>query len=119
MTCSARARVARALCLLMLAALAAGHAAAQDTSAPAYRIIYTLSMPDPASHLFNVQVDVQNAFGTEYVDLQMPRWSPGRYAVFDFAKNVQEARVSPYCRTQVKCERVSYPAERLDTQTWR
>ncbi|HWS90912.1 MAG TPA: hypothetical protein VN282_28335 [Pyrinomonadaceae bacterium] len=119
MTRSARARVARALCLLVLAALCAAHARAQDTSAPAYRITYTLSMPDPASHLFDVQVDVQNASGAGHVDLQMPRWSPGRYAVFDFAKNVQEARYSPYCRTAVKCERVSYPAERLDTQTWR
>jgi predicted metalloprotease with PDZ domain len=119
MTRSARAHVARALCLLVLLALAAAHARAQDTSAPAYRISYTLSMPEPASHLFEVSIDVTGPAGAEYVDFQMPRWSPGRYAVFDFAKNVQEARVSPYCQPQTKCERGSFPAERLDTQTWR
>ena len=118
MTRSARA-CARALCLLMLAALFAAHAGAQDTSAPAYKISYTISMPSPASHLFEVQVDVSGVTGADHVDFQMPRWSPGRYAVFDFAKNVQEARVSPYCKPQTKCERGSLPAARLDTQTWR
>jgi predicted metalloprotease with PDZ domain len=103
----------------MLAATAAGVARAQDTSAPAYKISYTISMPEPASHLFHVRVDVNGVKGADYVDFQMPRWSPGRYAVFDFAKNVQEARVSPYCKPQTKCERTSQSAERLDTQTWR
>jgi predicted metalloprotease with PDZ domain len=103
----------------MLAALAAAHAQAQDTSAPAYKISYTLSMPEPASHLFEVRVDVQGLAGADHVDFQMPRWSPGRYAVFEFAKNVQEAGVSPYCKPQTKCERRGGPAERLDTQTWR
>ncbi|HEX8190620.1 MAG TPA: hypothetical protein VF586_19830 [Pyrinomonadaceae bacterium] len=119
MTRSARARVARALCLLVLAAGAAATARAQDVTATAYRISYTLSMPDPASHLFEVQVDVQGLAGAGRVDFQMPRWSPGRYAVFDFAKNVQEARVSPHCPPGAKCERQSARAERLDTQTWR
>ena len=119
MTRSARARVARALCLLVLAAGAAATARAQDVTATAYRIYYTLSMPDTASHLFEVQVDVQGLAGAGRVDFQMPRWSPGRYAVFDFAKNVQEARVSPFCPPDTKCGRESLPAERLDTQTWR
>ena len=119
MTRSARAYAARALCLLMLAATAAAPARAQDTSAPAYRISYTISMPEPASHLFDVAVDVGGLAGAKYVDFQMPRWSPGRYAVFDFAKNVQEARVSPFCPPDTKCKRASFPPERLDTQTWR
>jgi predicted metalloprotease with PDZ domain len=118
MTAFARARASRALYLLALLALAASHAPAQDTSAPAYKISYRLSMPDPASHLFEVQVDVEGLAGAPHVDFQMPRWSPGRYAVFDFAKNVQEARAQSFC-PQVKCERALRPVERLDTQTWR
>lgn len=113
------ARAARALCLLALLALAPLCARAQETSAHAYRISYTISMPDPASHLFQLQVEVEGLAGAKYVDLQIPRWSPGRYAVFEFARNVQEARVSPYCKPETKCERGSFPAERLDTQTWR
>jgi predicted metalloprotease with PDZ domain len=49
----------------------------------------------------------------------MPRWSPGRYAVFDFAKNVQEARASGPCAPEERCGTKGYPVERLDTQTWR
>ncbi|HEX7315470.1 MAG TPA: hypothetical protein VF297_16230 [Pyrinomonadaceae bacterium] len=118
MTSSARA-YARALCLLTLVALGAAHARAQDTSAPAYKITYTISMADPASHLFYVRVDVAGLAGAGHVDFQMPRWSPGRYAVFDFAKNVQEARASGPCHPDARCGTMGYPVERLDTQTWR
>ncbi|HEX8686376.1 MAG TPA: hypothetical protein VF736_06750 [Pyrinomonadaceae bacterium] len=119
MTAFARARTARALCLLALLALGAEAARAQDTQAPAYQISYRLSMPNPASHLFEVRVDVSGLSGADHVDFQMPRWSPGRYAVFDFARNVQEARYAIYCPPQTMCAHANLPAERLDTQTWR
>ena len=119
MTAFARAHALRALCLLALAALAPAWARAQDTSAPAYKIAYTVSMPNPASHLFEVRVDVRGLAGAGHVDFQMPRWSPGRYAVFDFAKNVQEARAQSYCPQPARCDRRTFAVERLDTQTWR
>jgi predicted metalloprotease with PDZ domain len=120
MTHFSRRAAARALCLFALVAFAQTHAAAQDTSAPAYKISYRLSMPEPASHLFNVQVDVRTA-GADHVDFQMPRWSPGRYAVFDFAKNVQEARAWRVCENNgaSDCVTADLPVTRLDTQTWR
>ncbi|MFL6255677.1 MAG: M61 family metallopeptidase [Pyrinomonadaceae bacterium] len=119
MTRSARADAVRALCLIMLVALATAHAHAQDTSAPAYKITYTISMTDPATHLFYVRVDVAGIANAAYVDFQMPRWSPGRYAVFDFAKNVQEARALGRCAPGERCGTKGYSVERLDTQTWR
>jgi predicted metalloprotease with PDZ domain len=119
MTHSARRASARLLVLLIFAALSASHARAQDTGAPSYKVAYRISIREPASHLFDVQLDVTELKGVDHVDFQMPRWSPGRYAVFDFAKNVQEARASSYCKPQTKCERAEERAERLDTQTWR
>jgi predicted metalloprotease with PDZ domain len=122
MTTFARRALVRALCIFAFLSLAPSHALrARETSAPVYKISYRLSMPNPASHLFEVRVDVRGllAATADHVDFQMPRWSPGRYAVFDFAKNVQEASVSPYCKPDTKCERASFRAERLDTQTWR
>ncbi|HWW77942.1 MAG TPA: hypothetical protein VNZ44_21245, partial [Pyrinomonadaceae bacterium] len=112
---------ARALCLFAVCALGAADASAQDTSAPAYRISYRLSMPEPASHLFDVQVDVGGLKGADHVDFQMPRWSPGRYAVFDFAKNVQEFRVRELAPPNARCAAPGGAGqlERLDTQTWR
>lgn len=72
----------------LLAVLIAGPAAAQR-----YRIEYTIAMPDPASHFFSISMFVNGLTGNA-VELQMPVWSPGRYARMDFAKNVQEFAVT-------------------------
>jgi predicted metalloprotease with PDZ domain len=107
-----------ALLVLLLAPCAAQES--QPTAARPYRIGYRLSMPQPESHLFDVQVDVREIGGDGHVDFQMPRWSPGRYAVFDFAKNVQEVKAASACPPAAAgCERRALPVARLDTQTWR
>jgi predicted metalloprotease with PDZ domain len=71
------------------AALVAAMMAAHPASAQRYSIEYTISMPDPASHLYSIQIFVGGLVGKP-VELQMPVWSPGRYARMDFARNVQE-----------------------------
>ncbi len=95
-------------------------AIAQSEQAP-YRIAYTLSMPRPVSHLFEVSVQVELPTPTEFVDFQMPRWSPGRYAVFDFAKNVQgfSAYDNQDCPDNNECINLPLPVTRIDDQTWR
>jgi predicted metalloprotease with PDZ domain len=109
-----------ALLVLLVSAVAAPPTtAAQDER---YDISYQLSMSNPASHLFEVSLTVEPPKGAEAVDFQMPRWSPGRYAVFDFAKNVQEVRAQTSCTATAAapCPEVSALAvTRLDTQTWR
>jgi predicted metalloprotease with PDZ domain len=74
---------------------------------PLKSISYQLSMSRPTSHLFEVQiiVEVPEELKDKPLQLQMPKWSPGRYAVFDFAKNVQEFRANS-------------PVRRIDDQTW-
>jgi predicted metalloprotease with PDZ domain len=66
--------------------------AEQRTSAP-FDISYRISWSDPASHLYDVQVDVSHIRG-DVVRLQMPVWSPGRYAPFYFARNVTDFRAT-------------------------
>lgn len=73
---------------VLLALLIAGPLAAQR-----YRIEYTIAMPEPESHLYAITVHVAGLTGGP-VELQMPVWSPGRYAKMDFAKNVQEFTVT-------------------------
>jgi len=107
----------RALFVFSLLILFCTTAAAQDER---YNISYELSMSNPASHLFEVSMTVEPPKGVEAVDFQMPRWSPGRYAVFDFAKNVQEVRAATSCPPTGTCPQGSVlPVTRLDTQTWR
>src|SRR5262245_65717950 len=54
-----------------------------------YRIAYTFSSLEPATHLADVRVEV----GPREVDtvaFQLPAWYPGRYAIYNFAANLQE-----------------------------
>jgi predicted metalloprotease with PDZ domain len=55
-----------------------------------FDISYRLGLTDPASHLYDVEIDIAGIDGIDTLRLQMPVWSPGRYARMDFAKNVQE-----------------------------
>lgn len=51
------------------------------------KIIYKLSMPNPESHIFEVQVKLENINDKE-IELILPVWRPGRYLIFDFASGV-------------------------------
>lgn len=89
--------------------------------APLASINYHLSMPRPATHLFEVEIEVEmeRDAAIDHLDFQMPRWSPGRYSVFDFAMNVQEFSASTLCPRTSDCVRAPLPVTRLDDQTWR
>ena len=69
------------LLLLCSTTVAAQHLSPTDS----YNISYQLSMSNPASHLFEVSMTVETPKAEDAVDFQMPRWSPGRYAVFDLS----------------------------------
>src|SRR5882724_5570399 len=88
---------------------------------PLRSITYRLSMPRPVSHLFGVSIEVELPPGSENeaLEFQMPRWSPGRYAVFDFAKNVQEfSAAAAICPPGSFCDMAMRPVTRIDDQTW-
>src|SRR4051812_5846965 len=67
------------------------------------RIKYWLAMSHPSSHLFEVTIEVELPAQLRSLDFQMPKWSPGRYAVFDFAKNVQEVKATEACPAGLDC----------------
>jgi len=56
-------------------------------------IAYRVAAPDPASHRFEVTMRV-DGIRAETLTLQMPVWSPGRYARMDFARNVERFAVT-------------------------
>ena len=115
-----RLRVAGAriafLSLLLLATSVA--VLAQDQP---LRINYRLAMSHPSSHLFEVsiKVDIPGEAKIDSLDFQMPKWSPGRYAVFDFAKNVQEFAIKETPPPDARCEHGERQLSRVDTDTWR
>src|SRR6185503_1544551 len=115
-------------CLLFASLLLANFAVVSAQEPPLRSVTYRLSMSLPASHLFEVKIEVElSDAANQSLDFQMPRWSPGRYAVFDFAKNVQEVwAASGICPTQpgqgthtTVCRQAPFPVTRIDNQTWR
>jgi predicted metalloprotease with PDZ domain len=112
----------RAASLFTLLVMVCAGAFAAEQEQPLNSISYHLTMSRPASHLFEVSVRVETARGSsDSIDFQMPKWSPGRYAVFDFAKNVQEVRAtSGICPPQAMCKLgPDLPVVRVDEHTWR
>ena len=63
--------------------------AAEEPSPSALALEYHLILTHPSLHLVTVQISAGNVSG-EFIDFVMPAWAPGRYAIYDFAKNVQE-----------------------------
>jgi predicted metalloprotease with PDZ domain len=106
--------------VLTLCVAGMADAAARSDDAPLSAINYRLTMARPATHLFEVQIEVRTAkdMSPDYLDFQMPRWSPGRYSVFNFAMNVQEFVAYPYCGESI-CREAPLPVTRVDDQTWR
>lgn len=117
---TSRMFVARRLALLLalFATLTAIVAAQEQRLSP---LTYRLSMSRPVSHLFEVTIEVglPNDANSKSIDFQMPKWSPGRYAVFDFAKNVQEVSARLACPAGLDCTLADPPITRVDDQTWR
>jgi len=79
---------------LMLPGLATVQAATGQIAAPKaatgrLELSYSLDMEKPSTHLLQVEI---TATGVKEPTLRfaMPAWAPGRYAIYDFAKNVQE-----------------------------
>jgi predicted metalloprotease with PDZ domain len=91
--------------------LAGRSPAAQGSSPSPLDLEYTLRVSRPTTHLVDVGIAVQRV-GAADLDFVMPAWAPGRYAIYDFAKNVQEFSASG-------ADGQPLPWINLDKQTWR
>jgi predicted metalloprotease with PDZ domain len=107
--------------LLLLALALTNMVAVAQREQPLGPMTYHLSMSRPLSHLFEVTIEVvlPNDANRNSIDFQMPKWSPGRYAIFDFAKNVQEVSARLACPAGLDCTLAVPPVTRVDDQTWR
>ncbi|MCC2544971.1 PDZ domain-containing protein [Hymenobacter sp. BT175] len=100
---SSRFRLALAAALVLVLS--------QFTSAKAASSLrYTLSMPAPQTHYFEVEMAL-SGFSKQYTDLKMPVWAPGSYLVREFAKNVESVAASAGGQ--------KLRADKIDKNTWR
>jgi predicted metalloprotease with PDZ domain len=75
------------------------------------KIIYTLSMPNPQTHYFNVTIVMQPS-GDGFAEFKMPAWAPGSYLIRDFAKNVIQVSAMDEKSIPLKIEKT-------DKGTWK
>lgn len=74
-------------------------------------IRYTLAMPEPHTHYFEVEVELTGA-RKNYIDYKMPVWAPGSYLVREFAKNVEGFAATDKAGKALR-------AEKINKNTWR
>jgi predicted metalloprotease with PDZ domain len=106
-----RASVQILLASFLLLALAAPLRAIEEPTPPPLQLAYHLVLTHPNLHLVTVEIAAGEVSG-EFIDFVMPAWAPGRYAIYDFAKNVQEFEAEG-------AQRQLLPWTNLDKQTWR
>ncbi|GAA4358490.1 PDZ domain-containing protein [Hymenobacter saemangeumensis] len=80
-------------------------------AAPAPSLRYTLAMPAPQTHYFEVRMDL-GGFGSEYTDIKMPVWAPGSYLVREFARHVEGLQAQTP-------DGKALPVEKINKNTWR
>ncbi len=72
-------------------------------------IRYTLSMSQPHTHYFEVEMQFETKSKT--TDIQMPVWAPGSYLVREFGRFVEEVKV--------ELNGKDIPVAKSDKSTWR
>jgi predicted metalloprotease with PDZ domain len=77
---------------------------------PPLDLQYYLRLPRPTTHIMEVEIDVAGA-QEPALDFVMPAWAPGRYAIYDFAKNVEEFEATDQ-------HNQALPWTKVDKQTW-
>jgi len=94
---------------ILLVAMAAPRGGAAQQSSDSYEIAYAFEAKTPASHIGTVSLQASGPLA-DTVEIQMPAWYPGRYAIYHFAANVLDA--------QATCNGHPVPSPRIDQQTW-
>lgn len=51
---------------------------------------FTVRMPEPANHLLEVELQIQEVDPKVPLQLRLPVWTPGSYLVREYARHVQE-----------------------------
>jgi len=85
--------------------------ATDNPSPPQLELHYHLRLLRPTTHLVEVEITAGQV-AAPALSLVMPAWAPGRYAIYDFAKNVQEFEAAGAQEQPLRWTK-------LDKQTWR
>lgn len=92
--------------LLNIAAIINNTAQAQSVTAV---MRYTVSMPNPESHYFHVELNCSN-WKEETINFKMPNWMPGYYQIMNYSKMVENFAA--------KSNNKSLAVKKINQNTW-
>ena len=104
----------RAYAIMLVLSLVLGATyspAAQGISAKTLELAYTARVERPTTHMISIEI-VARQVQSPALDFVIPAWAPGRYAIYDFAKGVQEFSAEGSDHRPLRWIK-------LDKQTWR
>ncbi|HVZ88570.1 MAG TPA: PDZ domain-containing protein [Polyangia bacterium] len=78
-------------------------------------VVYKVAMPQPASHEYEVDMQVPALAGRTEVEIVFPTWAPGSYMVRDFVRHLIDLAITDGAGRALDPARVA----RLDKQRWR
>src|SRR5580698_3284881 len=73
---------------------------------------FTVSMPQPANHIFHVVVRCDGLTG-ELQDFKLPQWSPGYYGIGDYSRNVSNFHAEDGAGHSLAFEKIAKNAWRV------
>ena len=117
-----RKHVFLSVAVVLICAIAAP---AQDSPSSPPTITFTVSMPKPYTHLFDVTVQIQRTAavaGPAQETLVLPVWTPGSYLIREFARHVQDFAATDAVGRSLRWEKVSKDSWRVFTggaRDWR
>lgn len=76
---------------------------------------FTVSMPKPTTHLFEVEMRVTGATG-QTAEVALPVWTPGSYLVREYARHVQDFEPKSASGEALTWSKVSKNTWRVDTK---
>lgn len=85
--------------------------AQENNTATPLELQYHLRLLRPTSHIIDVEIDASRV-SSPFIDFVLPAWAPGRYAIYNFAKNIQQFEA-------VGAQGQPLPWVSADKQTWR
>lgn len=74
---------------------------------PPPEISYTVSMPQPWTHLLEVEMRVFSRFMPKRLELKLPVWTPGSYLIREYARHVQDFSPSGYVGSILPWRKIS------------
>jgi predicted metalloprotease with PDZ domain len=80
--------------------------------AAAQKLLFTVSMEQPATHYFHVELKCDNLKGTT-TDFKMPVWTPGYYQQLNYGNNVENFKASDAAGAAIKWEKTPEGAWRV------